>query len=74
MHQEEEKEGTEHRQTGENEQTNKNQGKGWDVRLFPTQELSVFFTFDRDLIRMLAVDIKGQISVGVDERGSFGLH
>lgn len=74
MHQKEEKEGAEHRQTGENEQTNKNQGKEWDVRLFATQELSVFFTFDRDSIHTLAVNIKGQISVGVDQRGSLGLY
>lgn len=44
------------------------------MRLFPTQEPSVFFTFDRDLIRMLAVDIKGQVSVGTDQRGSLGLY
>lgn len=44
------------------------------MRLFPTQEPSVFFTCDRDLVCMLAVDIKGQISVGIDQRSSLGLY
>lgn len=73
MHQEEEKEEAEYRQTG-GKWTNKNQGKEWDVRLFLTQELPDFFTLDRDFIRMLAVDIKRQIPVGTDQRGSLSLY
>lgn len=44
------------------------------MRLFPTQELSVFFTLDRDSIRMLAVDTEGQVPVGMDQRGSLSLY
>lgn len=71
MHQEEEKEGAEHRQTGENEQTKtKERNETWGY----FQHKSHLFTFDRDLIRMLVVDIKGQLSVGMDQRGSLGLY
>lgn len=48
--------------------------KGMRREAISTQEPSVFFTCDRDLLHMLAVDIKGQISVGIDQCGSLGLY